>query len=133
MNKNPAYLLAFIALVIIAIIGYRYNQYIVHKNFYIDVNTQCDPSVESCFAWDCDPEEDEECDNTPYKKVSILSSDAPKCLEEHSCENFTCDSNVELCEIVYCSESVLDEGEICATADEEIPEEQLEEEIIENQ
>jgi hypothetical protein len=61
---------------------------------------------------DCSPEEDLECDSSPYKRVEILKSDAPSCLEEHTCDSFSC-SGIENCSITLCSEDELEDGEKC--------------------
>jgi hypothetical protein len=128
MNKHPAYLLVLIILVILSVVFYRYNEYVVKKNFYIDSTISCDPSVESCFAWDCSSDEDPECDDSPYKKVSMVSNIAPNCLEEHACESFSCPENSgDSCVVISCSEETLSDGEICAEA----PEAESEDRIIE--
>lgn len=105
--------LAFLLLVIVA--GYRYEQYVMARNFTFFANTACDSSLHDCFIADCSPEEDGlGCPNGPYAKVELSASDAPKCLSEHSCKSFSCDG-LEDCEITYCSEDILDEGEICSS------------------
>lgn len=114
MKRSPVYFLGISILVLIAIVGYRYQQYVVDHNFKLKVNTSCDPTTEACFQADCDPASDAECDTSPYKKVSILAKEAPACLEEHSCEAFTCDGKAS-CSISYCSESEVSDGEVCTT------------------
>lgn len=113
MNKNPANLLILIILVLLAVIVYRYDQYVLKKNFLLNIATACDPSFESCFVVDCSPEEDEECDQTPYKKIEIRASEAPMCLQEHSCDTFECEPGTS-CVASYCSDDALEEGEICS-------------------
>lgn len=120
MGKNPTYFLLLAFLGLVAILGYRYDQYVLKQNYLLEVAVSCDPAAQSCFAVDCDPE-DPECDATPYAKVTILAKDAPACLQEHSCESFSCGS-VESCTETFCSEESLVEGEICAIPDEPEPE-----------
>lgn len=110
MDKNTKYVLGTILILFSLLVIYRYYQNFILKNFIIDVNTSCNPNVESCFATEC--EEGAECTIDPYKKVSILSKSAPKCLEEHSCQEFTC-TNLNNCQITYCSDETLSDGEIC--------------------
>jgi hypothetical protein len=130
MNKNPANLLILIILVLLAVIVYRYDQYILKKNFLLNIAANCDPSIESCFVVNCSPEEDEECDQTPYKKIEILASEAPMCLQEHSCDSFECESGTS-CVAVYCSENTLEEWEVCSLPIE--GDEAVEETIISNE
>lgn len=114
MNKDTKFFIFGIIVLMMIIGAIRYDQYVIQRNFILDVNTSCDPTTESCFVWDCDPKTDEECDQTPYKKVEILEREAPKCLEEHECENFTCEGK-DSCTVTYCSEDTIveEEGEVC--------------------
>ena len=114
MSKNPKYFIIFILLVTLIIVLYRYQQYIVSRNFTLEINTVCDAKTENCFVADCSIENDPECDTTTYKKVEILDNYAPKCLEEHACEAFSCDQIKDNCSITYCSSSTLEDGEKCA-------------------
>ena len=89
--------------VLIAIIVYRYDQYIIKKNYLLDVAVACDPAIENCFSAE---------DAEPYKKVQMLASEAPICLQEHSCEDFKCTAGTS-CVITLCSADTLAEGESC--------------------
>lgn len=111
IRKNPVYLLVIIITALIIVIVYRYDQYVIRDNFVLTAAVVCDFSTEKCFVADCDTE-DPLCDARPYKKVSILASEAPECVQEHSCEMFQCAPGTS-CEITYCSESSLEDGEIC--------------------
>ncbi len=115
--------LMFIAL--IAVIWYRYDQYVLAKNYMMLSTASCDPAFESCFAADCEGLEETECDTTPYAKVTVLAADAPQCLFEHSCEDFSCEGK-EQCEFTYCAEDTLEEGEICVSTPEEPPQVEIE-------
>lgn len=110
MQNWSRYLLLLALLAIVGIAGYRYEQYVLARNFLMEVQVPCDPASEACFALACDSE-DEECDTTPYKKVEVLASEAPACAEEHTCEAFTCSG--DSCSETYCAEDTLEEGEQC--------------------
>lgn len=110
MTKSAKIFIFFILILFLVVAGERYLEYIHNKNFEILVNTSCQLGEQGCFVADCEAGPD--CDQTPYKKVSILAKEAPKCLGEHTCENFTC-SGLESCEITYCSEETLEDGEKC--------------------
>ena len=114
MNKKTKYFIYFAILITLVVIFYGYQQYIVDKNFLIDVNTVCNPKTENCFVSDCSPKTDSECDITPYKKIEVLDIYAPKCLEEHNCSVFSCDNKNESdCSVTYCSSDTLEDGEKC--------------------
>lgn len=105
-------------MVIFAIVWYRYDQYVVQRNFIIHAAAPCDSSEGTCFVADCSPEDDETCDLTPYKKVELLANKAPACLEEHTCASFAC-AAIDSCTETYCDEESLEEGEVCETAGSE--------------
>jgi len=112
MAKNANWLIIVVILLLFVVVGYRFEQYYLLKNFTLEVNTSCNPEIEKCFVMDCQ-EGDPGCDTSPYKKVEILARDAPKCLEEHSCDSFVCPVGLVNCSITYCSESALSDGERC--------------------
>ncbi len=114
MDRRAKYILAFILILILTVVVYRYIDYFLNQNFLVEANTVCNTETESCFKADCSVDIDPECDTTPYKKVEIIARVAPKCLEEHSCEKFSCDGLGNDCSTTYCSEDVLDKGEVCA-------------------
>jgi hypothetical protein len=113
MNKDTKYLLFFLGLIVLVIVGYRYQQYVINRNFTLLVNTVCDSQTEKCFVMDC-VEGEEGCDKTPYKKVELVAKDAPQCLEEHTCTSFSC-GKLENCTVSYCTEDTLEDGEVCAS------------------
>lgn len=96
--------------ILIAIISSA-NRYIFRKDFTFFVSAVCDTEKENCFVSDCNPDE-VECDTTPYKKVYIRKIAAPSCLENHTCEVFDCMENGG-CQIEYCANELVEEGEIC--------------------
>ena len=112
MFKKVNWFIVLILFLLVTVVGYRFYQYKILRNFLLEVNTVCNPEVEECFVMDC-VEGELDCDTSPYKKVEILAHDAPVCLEEHMCESFSCPSYSNQCVVVYCSEETLLDGEIC--------------------
>lgn len=108
MTHSKYFILGILVLLFI-VSAYRFVQYRVHENYYLYGLAQCNPETESCFVAECF---DAECDEVPYKKYSALASNAPDCLLENSCENFTCEGMHE-CEIILCDDTNLEDGEIC--------------------
>jgi len=124
MKNVPTILLALSILIILGIVWYRYDQYVVQRNFITYAAVPCSEEEGTCFVMDCSPEE-EGCDLTPYKKVEVLASEAPKCVEEHTCEAFACPAGSTTCSETFCEDETLEDGEICYAPEPE------EEEIIE--
>jgi hypothetical protein len=111
MNRSTVPVLSVIVLLLLILIGYRYNNYILHKDFIIDATAPCITGG-TCFMADCAPG-DASCDPTPYVKVSLPAAEAPECLVNNDCDQFSCEG-LQGCQIIYCSQDVLDDGETCA-------------------
>ena len=104
----------FWVLVIVAgVIGFRYHQYVIAENYLLHVTTPCDTEAHSCFVY-VDTESGASSENTAFKKIEILASQAPSCLEEHTCGEFSC-TNYAGCNEIYCDEDTLSDGESCVS------------------
>lgn len=118
MQRLVKYLPTIIVFALVLLVaGYRYQQYVIERNFVIHVNAPCDGRQAKCFVSDCSPEDDLSCPAGPYKKVDVLSSIAPACLQEHTCEQFVC-AGLAGCEETFCSEDIVDAGETCSLVGE---------------
>jgi|GEM_PF-3414311 len=115
MFLRPGFTLTILVLAIVGIVAYRYNQYVVDKQYVVDAAAPCDSSQNSCFVADCSPDGDASCDTTPYEKVELPGALAPDCLLENSCEDFACNAEND-CAITYCSPDQTEDGEACTTA-----------------
>lgn len=111
--RSSRILLACVFLAIAGIAAYRYQQYVVDKNYLLEVNAPCDVTTHSCFTSDCSPQDDLSCPPGPYEKVEIRKAVAPACLEEHTCTSFACPAG-GTCAITYCSSDSLEDGEHCS-------------------
>lgn len=130
MKEGPKILLAVSIVVIALIVWHRFDEYVLKHNFFVHAAVPCDPSEGTCFVADCSPEEDEECDVSPYKKIDVLSSIAPACIEEHTCEAFACTPGTD-CTETFCDDETLEDGEVCLVPEEEVLEESPAEEVEE--
>lgn len=107
----------FIALILIvlAIAGFRFKDYYIDRNYILSVYTNCDASVNNCFV--ADPEfADQGFQAGAYEKVEITARYAPACLEEHTCQDFSCNQFPDNCSVTYCSDDSIEEGEACSNA-----------------
>lgn len=114
--KKSGYLLVILLIILISSAVYKYWVFVAQRNFIITSEISCDPSEESCFVWDCTPEEDPECDREPYKYISKNAKNIAVCdpYGEQECEELFCSPEEAECEITTCSEDELGDGEICA-------------------
>ncbi|MCX6755113.1 MAG: hypothetical protein NT068_01040 [Candidatus Nomurabacteria bacterium] len=110
MKKNTKAIIVIIPILFLVIFSYRYYQYIIQKNYILEVNTICNSEIENCFD-----SSDLSFGQNPYKKVRVLDKYAPKCLEEHNCDSFYCPVSLgkDKCEITYCSDETKVDGEGC--------------------
>ncbi len=110
LSKSGIFSYFFVGLIILTV-SVRFYEYFIEKNIVLSAYTSCDPIREKCFIAS---KEDAYYDfqTEPYKKIEVTDRFAPICLEEHTCENFSCD-NIESCNIMYCSEDTLEKGESC--------------------
>ncbi len=116
MSWNTKHILtAFISAA--ALIGvYRYFDYVTSRNFLMQVNIPCNPRAEVCFEKVNNDDDGDEY----YAKLQITEHLAPRCLQEHSCIDFSCPielSEGDMCHVAYCSSETLEEGETCAIAE----------------
>ncbi len=108
---NLKYISGLIIVIVLLIVGYRFEQYKVEKDFLLFTTIECSEGDTGCFTLECSGD-DLECDPTPYKKVVIQADGASSCLFEHDCVDFVC-NETENCEIIICDDSSIEEGETC--------------------
>lgn len=113
VNFKTIALVIVLCLFFVVSIAAKHHKYAIAQDFYVSAELSCDPEIESCFVWDCDPS-DEECDQTPYKYIWKYAAEVPYCdpLDE-DCEELVCTPDEEDCEIIFCSEDTLGEEEFC--------------------
>ena len=105
---RPLYIYILLGILFISSVAYRYLEYTQEKNFIVFAQLPCNSLIENCFVVE---------DSATFKKVSVSAKDAPHCVYEGDCENFSCDSMSE-CQITYCSNEILLDGESCVSNEE---------------
>ena len=113
MKPWHSYFLILLIIAVVVVVGYRFEQYYIARDYVVNVFTECDSTTHSCFIAD-QATADPAFQTGPYEKVTITAHDVPSCLEEHTCTNFSCDG-IQSCTITYCSSDVLEDGESCTT------------------
>jgi len=112
MKGSTSFLLLLVVIVGI-IAGHNSLRYYLNKGYPIHAVIACNPTMHTCFVADpatADPAYQTE----PYAKVVIDNANAPKCLDEHTCTDFSC-IGITGCSIEYCSASTTEDGESCST------------------
>lgn len=109
MDKKSKTLLWILLLAVIIIVGYKYQQFYLSKNYTFITTINCDPAVETCFQVTEENRDYETAiihyDGSPYKYAEMDGDAAPACLEETTCPDFTCDIALGdgYCAIYTCS------------------------------
>jgi hypothetical protein len=121
MNIKSKILLSLFVIFALACVGLTYFKLMVKKDYVIEAQASCDPSVEKCFVAMCDPSA-EECtgnvqeDTSYYKIIHRNAENMPLCNpEEEGCEALVCPVNELGCEIIFCDEEkAAENGTTCS-------------------
>ncbi|MFA5986093.1 MAG: hypothetical protein WC819_01940 [Parcubacteria group bacterium] len=129
-------------LVIFGGIGYSYWHFVIDRGYILVYHDDCDPTVEICYVWECDPDavdEEEKCTGNPeedvwyYTHLERLAKNVPECnVDDADCDPFACDDGEEDCGEVTCTEETAKVDEVTCSDPEtyinEHPEALLEDE-----
>jgi hypothetical protein len=121
-KKNKIFFTVFFGLIAV-VVAVTFVKYFILKSYYIQTEGDCDPTVEKCFIWECDPEateEGEKCTGDPetdtwyYQKVKKLANEIAPCdPNDETCDALLCDQEIMDCEVTFCDENTVGEGEVC--------------------
>lgn len=111
-SAHTAAFLVCIGILILGAAAHNFIRYYVAKDYPFHVFTACNPAVENCFVADPNSS-DPTFQSGTYEKVTIDAAHAPRCLEQHTCTDFSCDGLGAACSITYCSHDALETGESC--------------------
>lgn len=115
MDKKSKIFLVVFFLLIVGSVGATYWRIFVKKNYIIENQVDCDPYVDACFIWECDPEStvegeactgDEEADIWYYQIARRKAFNIPLCDPEKddTCDPWTCAEDEKDCETIFCSD-----------------------------
>jgi len=103
------YFILFFAIISSAFL--TYTRIVVNKDYQISAEVSCDPTLEQCFEWKCDPVEDSTCPENPderisyYKIISKRASNIAQCestIEKNGCnEELSCVEGETSCFYIY--------------------------------
>lgn len=90
-------------------VNFSYINYFENRDFIMNLESSCDPAVESCFQRDCSEEECPPNSLEVYKYVDVPAWFFERC-SENSCKK-ECIENPDQCEFTYCDPD--SEEDIC--------------------
>lgn len=101
-------------------VAFTYYRIVVKKNYVISAEAECDPTIEKCFIYVCDPVEDgDDCTGDPeedtwyYKIIKRKAFNIPLCdpNADEDCEALICPEGEAGCSYELCEEGNADEIE----------------------
>jgi hypothetical protein len=125
MDKKSKIFLAVFFFLIIASIGVTFWRIMLKKDYVIQAQTDCDPTIDKCFIWQCDPEstvEGETCTGDPetdiwyYQIAKRNASKIPLCdpNTDENCDPWTCEEGEKDCSVTFCDETTkVEQGVEC--------------------
>lgn len=115
MDKKSKIFLAVFFLLILGSVGATYWRIFVKHDYIISAQTDCDPTIDKCFIWECDPAstaEGEACTGDPeadtwyYQIVNRKAANIPLCdPNDENCQALVCDEGEKDCEVVFCDDT----------------------------
>jgi hypothetical protein len=122
MELKDKWFVVTIFLILFGGIGYSYWHFVVDRGYTLVYHSDCDPTAESCYVWECDPDavdEEEKCTGDPEKDVwyythlERLAKNVPECnVDDANCDPFACDEGEEGCCEVTCNEETAKADEV---------------------
>lgn len=101
------------------VVGLSFYKYVIQMDYYLQIQTECDPAKEKCFVTECSPDEDSSCPENEserrsyYKLIMKKAYLAPDCdPKDEQCPKVTC-GNDKTCEEIFCDETNVSDGETC--------------------
>lgn len=133
-RKKNGWFFGGMFLLIALSVGVTYYRYVVSLDYLVVLEVSCDPQVESCFLYECDPEEEwAECSENPaddsyyYKYIKKKGYAVVECVNGlEGCEEISCAEDEEDCTEILCEDSSFEElSNACHGPDFTLPTEDL--------
>lgn len=109
-KRSKTFFLLLVTILIVSVFA-SYYRYYVNRDYLIEIQIDCDPSLESCFVWNCDSTIEGECtgdqsnDIWYYKYFYRNAKNVPICNpSEENCDVYTCQNNEENCYEKTCTD-----------------------------
>jgi hypothetical protein len=123
IDSRSKILFAVVGLLIVGSVALTFWRYVVRRDYIVQAQIDCDPEMEKCFVWECDPNstvEGEACTNDPemdiwyYKIFRRNAKNIPMCdPNDEDCTAYVCDPSEEDCSEELCAPENVPEGESC--------------------
>lgn len=123
MDKKSKIFFVIFGLLIVGSVAFTFYKIMIKKDYVIEGQTDCDPTVEKCFIWECDPAssvEGEKCtgdadkDTWYYQIARRNTSRIPLCDpdKDENCDRWTCEPGEKDCSITFCDDQTKTEQKV---------------------
>ena len=119
MDKKSKIIIALFFIVIFIVSAMSFYKVLAQNNYYVKMETDCDPEKEKCFIKECNPEEDSERPENQEERISyskIINKKAsaiPACdSKNETCLELNCEGD-RFCQETFCDEKNVEKGETC--------------------
>jgi hypothetical protein len=128
LRKSKIFFVVFFLILFLSIAA-TYYRTMIKKDYLISAQIDCDPYVEKCFIWNCDPNsvvEGEACTGDPesdiwyYKIFERKAYNVPLCNpDDENCDAYTCAEEEKNCAEILCNEeNKVEQGVECNDPEE---------------
>lgn len=115
MDRKTKIFFLIIGLSIIGSVAATFYRFMIEKDYVIENQIDCDPSIDRCFVWKCDPASDvegEKCTGDPekdtwyYQIARRKAANIPLCNPDgdENCDSWTCSEGEKDCATTFCDD-----------------------------
>lgn len=98
MDKKTKIFFTLFFLLVIGAVFFSFYKYFIVRDYDVRLEADCDPAIESCFIYTCEPADDSECPENPEERVSYY-----KMIEKKASKIELCNPGEEGCEAGGCT------------------------------
>lgn len=143
MDKKSKIFFIIFGMLVVVMVGATYWRIMIKKDYVVEAQIDCDPYIQNCFIWECDPNsnvEGEACTGDAEKDIwyyNIVKRNAgriPLCdpATDENCTALVCGENEPECEQIFCNdENKGEQGVECNDPVKYTEENPVEEEAVE--
>lgn len=120
MDKKSKIFFSIFFSIVFIITAISFFKFYILKDYYIKLETACDPATEKCFMSECDPAVDTECPENAadrisyYKFIEKKANALPSCdPSDANCPPLICRTGEDCAEIL-CDETAKTDEERCS-------------------
>lgn len=120
MDRSSCTLFFIVSILILGSVAMTYDRFFRVRDYMVQVQVNCDPYEEACFAYICDSSVDEGCTSSSlkdafyYKLINRVARNVPLCEADlATCATLPCAINEMECFYTLCNTEMVEDSEVC--------------------